>query len=432
MKLLNLSAQQLLKKLKNKQLTSVELCKAYINQKKKYDKNIQAWEYFNEKKLLSDAKKSDNQRKKLKSLGVLHGLPVALKDIISTSEMPTKYGARIKLKKKSNLDAKIVELLKKAGAIIMGKTVTCELAFLSPSKTKNPHDYSRTPGGSSSGSAAVIASHMAPLSIGTQTGGSVIRPASYCGVVGYKPTYGLISRNGVLQTSYNLDQVGVFGKTVSDVELLSKVLFARDDADEITTSINFLNKKIKTKKSKFVFYKTKRWRNVDSISKKSFNKFILNNKKIVKVETAPKYFEDMIDCHTIIYETEMAQNFHHYYKTSKGKLSVEIKKAIINGLKHSAKDYALALDSMRTYSKNLGSIFERFDAIITPSSCGIADKGFKTTGSPEFNKIWSLAHVPCISLPILKGEKDLPLGLQIIGKQFEDLSMLRLAKIFEN
>ena len=188
MKLLNLSAQQLLKKLKNKQLTSVELCKAYINQKKKYDKNIQAWEYFNEKKLLSDAKKSDNHRKKLKSLGVLHGLPVALKDIISTSEMPTKYGARIKLKKKNNSDAKIVELLKKAGAIIMGKTVTCELAFLSPSKTKNPHDYSRTPGGSSSGSAAVIASDMAPLSIGTQTGGSVIRPASYCGVVGYKPT----------------------------------------------------------------------------------------------------------------------------------------------------------------------------------------------------------------------------------------------------
>jgi Asp-tRNA(Asn)/Glu-tRNA(Gln) amidotransferase A subunit family amidase len=140
----------------------------------------------------------------------------------------------------------------------------------------------------------------------------------------------------------------------------------------------------------------------------------------------------MIDCHTIIYETEMAQNFHHYYKTSKGKLSIEIKRAIINGLKHSAKDYALALDAMRTYSKNLDSIFERFDAIITPSSCGIADKGFKTTGSPEFNKIWSLAHVPCISLPILKGEKNLPLGVQIIGKQFEDLSMLNHAKIFNN
>ena len=252
------------------------------------------------------------------------------------------------------------------------------------------------------------------------------------GFVGFKPTYGLISRNGVLQTSYNLDQVGVFGKTISDVALLSKVLFARDDADETTTNINFLNKKIKIKKSKFVFYKTKRWRNVDSISKKSFNKFILNNKKILKVETAPKYFEDMIDCHTIIYETEMAQNFHHYYKTSKGKLSIEIKRAIINGLKHSAKDYALALDAMRTYSKNLDSIFERFDAIITPSSCGIADKGFKTTGSPEFNKIWSLAHVPCISLPILKGEKNLPLGVQIIGKQFEDLSMLNHAKIFNN
>ena len=137
MKLLNLSAQQLLKKLKNKQLTSVELCKAYINQKKKYDKNIQAWEYFNEKKLLSDAKKSDNQRKKLKSLGVLHGLPVALKDIISTSEMPTKYGAKIKLKKKNNLDAKIVKLLK----IMSIKDITSKISNENNISKKIVYDF---------------------------------------------------------------------------------------------------------------------------------------------------------------------------------------------------------------------------------------------------------------------------------------------------
>ena len=140
----------------------------------------------------------------------------------------------------------------------------------------------------------------------------------------------------------------------------------------------------------------------------------------------------MIDCHTIIYETEMAQNFPLYYKNFKKKLSKEIKKAIINGLKHSAKDYALALDAMRTYSKNLDSIFERFDAIITPSSCGIADKGFKTTGSPEFNKIWSYLHMSMHFTANFKRRKKMPLGVQIIGKQFEDLSMLNHAKIFNN
>ena len=148
--------------------------------------------------------------------------------------MPTECGTVLRKGKTESQNAEIVDLLKSAGALIMGKTNTSELAYLSPPKTTNPHDYSRTPGGSSSGSAAVIASHMAPLSIGSQTGGSVIRPASYCGVVGYKPSYGLISRNGVLRTSYNLDHIGVFGRTVEDVALLAKVLIKKDSYDKAT------------------------------------------------------------------------------------------------------------------------------------------------------------------------------------------------------
>ena len=332
--------------------------------------------------------------------------------------MPTKFGTRIKLKDYKKLDAQIVKILKQAGAIIMGKTVTCELAFLSPSITKNPIDLSRTPGGSSSGSAAVIAAKMAPLSIGTQTGGSVIRPASFCGVVGYKPSYGLISTNGILKTSYNLDQVGVFGNSVEDVKILSEILFSKD---------KLTKKKHYSKKPRFVFFKTDRWRNVDKLSRLSFENFIKKNKKVIEVIKAPNYFEKIINFHTIIYETELAENFYHLYISSKSKLSKEMKSAISNGLKHAAKDYAIALNYLRTVEKNFDKIFSDFDGILTPSSCGVANKGFKTTGSPEFNKIWTFAHMPCISLPILRGEKNLPLGLQLICKKKDDRKLLELS-----
>ena len=192
---------------------------------------MKAWAHFDKKLLLEKAAESDEYRRSGKPLGPLHGIPIALKDIIGTVDMPTECGTVIRKGKSFSQNAEIVDLLLSAGAIVMGKTATSELAFLGPPKTTNPHDHARTPGGSSSGSAASVASFMAPLSIGSQTGGSVIRPASYCGVVGYKPSYGLISRNGVLKTSDKLDHIGIFGRSVEDVALLAKVLIKKDNYD---------------------------------------------------------------------------------------------------------------------------------------------------------------------------------------------------------
>ena len=180
----SLSIEELASKIKNAEISSVEVCEAYIERIKKFEKDIHAWAHFDEKILLEKAEEADNHRRSGKALGLLHGIPVALKDIIGTLDMPTECGTVFRKKMSSAQDSEIVNLLKNAGAIIMGKTATAELAYIHPCKTKNPNDYSRTPGGSSSGSAAVIASHMAHLSIGSQTGGSIIRPASYCGVVG--------------------------------------------------------------------------------------------------------------------------------------------------------------------------------------------------------------------------------------------------------
>src|SRR5210317_327121 len=285
----SLSVEELALQIKEVQITSVEVCNQYIDRINKFEKDVKAWAHFDKKLLLEKAAESDDHRRSGKPLGPLHGVPIAIKDIIGTVDMPTECGTVIRKGKSYSQNAEIVDLLHAAGALIMGKTATSELAYLGPPKTTNPHDYSRTPGGSSSGSAAAVASLMAPLSIGSQTGGSVIRPASYCGVVGYKPSYGLISRNGVLRTSYNLDHMGVFGRKVEDVALLAKVLIKKDPYDPATIYYSADNMLSETKKGplfepKFIFYKTEHWQLIEKKSRDAFEYFIKSFKNIETFE----------------------------------------------------------------------------------------------------------------------------------------------------
>ena len=270
-----LKAEELALKIKDAQLTSVEICEKYIERINKFEKDVKAWAHFDKKLLLEKAAEADEYRRSGKPLGPLHGVPVAVKDIVGTLDMPTECGTVIRKGKSYSQNAEIVDLLLAAGAIVMGKTATAELAYLGPPKTTNPHDHSRTPGGSSSGSAAAVASFMAPLSIGSQTGGSIIRPASYCGVVGYKPTYGLISRNGVLKTSEKLDHIGVFGRTVEDVALLAKVLIKKDKFDNASVYYSADSMLEETKKGplfepKFIFIK----QTIGKILKKNLKKLL--------------------------------------------------------------------------------------------------------------------------------------------------------------
>jgi len=432
----NLSVKQLAEKIKDTQLSSVDLCKAYIDRIKKFEKDVHAWAHFDEKLLLEKAGESDNYRRSGKPLGSLHGIPVALKDIVGTLDMPTECGTVLRKGMSASQDAEIVDLLKSEGAIIMGKTATSELAYFGPAKTKNPHDYSRTPGGSSSGSAAVIAAHMAPLSVGSQTGGSVIRPASYCGVVGYKPSFGLISRNGVLKTSENLDHVGVFGKSVEDVAMLARVLIKKDSYDKATIHYSTDSMLEECNKGplydpKFIFYKTESWKKIDKKSRDAFEFFIKSFKKNIEVFDTPSYFKDIKKYHQIVHETDMANNFHDYYKKSKNKLSKEMQAAIKRGIDYSAKDYAEARDFMSRSYESYKEVFEDYHGIISPSSTGVADKGLASTGSPEFCTVWSFMGTPSISLPLLEGENNLPLGVQLIGDKYDDARFLGVANWLE-
>ena len=433
----SLSAYELSLKLKSGEISSIDLCKSYIDRIKKFEKDVKAWQFFDEKLLLEKAEEADDYRKSGKPLGLLHGMPIAIKDIIGTYDMPTECGTVFRKKKSSSQDSEIVNLLKNAGAIVMGKTVTCELAYIHPSKTRNPHDYSRTPGGSSSGSAAVVASYMSHLSIGSQTGGSVIRPASYCGVVGYKPSYGLISRSGVLKVSDKLDTIGVFGRSVKDVALLAKSLIRKDlyDASTIYFSSDRMLDVCEEKLEfdpKFIFYKTKNWKNINKKSQEAFEFLIKSFKKNIEIYDEPSYFKEIPKYHQIIHEVDMANNFQVYYDKDKSKLSKEMNDAISRGLKYSAKDYSDAIDFMKQSYESYKEVFEDYYGILTPSSNGVADKGLGSTGSADFQKIWTYLGLPAISLPLLTGENDLPLGLQLVGNKFDDLRFLGTAKWLED
>ena len=432
----SLSLEELAKKIKDAQVTSVEVCEKYIERINKFEKDVKAWAHFDKKVLLEKANEADDHRRSGKPIGPLHGVPIAVKDIIGTVDMPTECGTVIRKGKSYSQNAEIVDLLHASGAIVMGKTTTSELAYLGPPATTNPHDKNRTPGGSSSGSAASVASFMAPASVGSQTGGSVIRPASYCGVVGYKPSYGLISRNGVLRTSYSLDQIGMFGRKVEDVALLAKILIKKDKYDPATIHYSTENILTETKKGpifepKFIFYKTDYWKIIDKKSRESFEYFIKSFKKNIEIFDTPSYFKDIHKYHQIIHETDLANNFSVYFQKFKKKLSKYMQDAISNGNKYTAKEYAEAIDFMKRSYESYEEVFEDYHGVLSPSSPGVAPKGLKSTGTAEFNKVWSYLGTPCISLPLLEGENNLPLGVQLIGNKYDDHRFLGVANWLE-
>ena len=434
--IVSLTAIELVNKLQSGEISCVEACTAFLERVKKYERDVKAWAHIDKKKILEKATEKDEYRKSGKPLGPLHGLPIGVKDIIGTEDMPTECGTELRKGVPESSDAEVVNLLKISGAIIMGKTVTTELAYFDPGKTTNPHDKTRTPGGSSSGSAAAVAAYMAPLAIGSQTKGSIIRPASYCGVVGYKPSFGLISRNGVLKQSSKLDHIGVFGKNVLDVALLSKSLIKKDLYDKDTIHYSAENMLEECKKGphfepKFIFYKTKNWKNIDTVSQKAFEFLIKKFKKNIEIFDEPSYFKDIHFYHQIIHETDMANSFQKFYKQSKKKLGKKLVEAIERGMKYSASQYTEAVDFMEQSYRSYSEVFEDYHGVLTPCSTGVADKGLKSTGSPEFCTVWTYMGLPSISLPLLTGQNNLPLGLQLVGDKLDDLRFLGTASWLE-
>ena len=430
--LINLSATQLIDLQKNNKVSAQEIAESFINRYEKVEKKVQAWEFFDKELFLQKSIEADDYRKSGKDLGALHGLPIGIKDIFGTDDMPTRCGTDIRKGLQTTKESEVASLLTNAGSIIMGKTVTTEFAYFDPGKTKNPHDYERTPGGSSSGSAAAVAAGMVPVAIGSQTNGSVIRPASYCGVYGYKPTFGSISRRGVLKQSYLLDHVGIISKCIDDLALISKEIIKKDIDDISTvhfpvTNILNISKEEPPFEPKFIFYKTSKWKNMDKDAIKSFEQFIKKMGKYIEVYDTPSYFDKIFDYHQIIHETDMSYAFKDYYQKSKSKLGKKLIEAIERGMKYKSRDYVEACENRDYFYKTFSEVFHDYHAILTPSTTGVAPKGLNYTGSPEFCTIWTYLGMPSISLPLLTGSNNLPLGVQIVGEKFDDPRLMRTA-----
>ena len=369
--------------------------------------------------------------------GPLHGVPVGVKDIFDTQDLPTEDGTILHAGRQPIKDATVISNLRKAGAIIMGKTVTTELAVYSPGKTRNPHDLSRTPGGSSSGSAAAVAAGMVPLAIGTQTNGSVIRPASFCGVYGYKPTFGLISRHLVLQQSRPLDQIGVFARSIEDAALVAEAIMGFDPHDPDTRPKAkpplFLSQAEEPPvPPKFAFVKSPVWDQAEEGTKEAFAELLSELGEQAHEVELPEIFKNAHEQHRIIMEADLARSFEPEYRKGKDKLSTVLREMIERGREVLAMDYNNAVGSIPALYENFSKIFEWHDAIITPATIGEAPVGLESTGSPAFCTIWTLCGMPSITLPLLQGPQGMPLGVQLVGPRGDDARLLRTAKWLVN
>jgi len=415
------------------EITSEELVRACLDHIAAIEEQIGAWAYLDPDYALKQAREADQALQEGKGTGPLNGIPVGVKDIFDTKDMPTEDGTVLHAGRQPTEDATAVALLREAGAIILGKTVTTELAVYAPGKTCNPHDPECTPGGSSSGSAAAVAAGMLPLAIGTQTNGSVIRPASYCGVYGYKPSYGRISRHRVLQQSRPLDQVGVFARTIEDAALIAEQIMAFDDRDP-DTQMRARPKLVETLAAeppfnpRLAFVKTPVWDQAETDTKEAVSELVAHLGENVGEVDLSDLFNGAVEQHRTIMEADLARSFEQEYASGKDKLSSILREMIERGQKVLAVDYNRAVSRIPEFNRALDKVFDWHDAILTPATTGEAPVGLESTGSPIFCTIWTLCGMPAITLPILQGSHGLPVGVQLVGSKGDDARLLRTAR----
>jgi len=417
-------------------LSSEELVQHSFAQIDLNESDVGAWASLDKQQALAHANMLDDVRRAGQPLGALHGIPVGLKDIYDTSDFPTAYGSAIYQDRQAQEDCRVVERLKEAGALIIGKTVTTEFAFMHPSATRNPHNIKYSPGGSSSGSAASVAAGHVPLSLGSQTNGSVIRPASFCGVYGFKPSAGIVSRRGVLETSPTLDQVGVFGRDVADIALLVDTLSGYDRED----SASYLAPKpsmLKGYLSDVPVPPTIAWIDMPYADRYSadaaegFDELISALGGTVERLSAPQSFSALLPCHKIIHEYELVRALDEPITQHWDSISDTIKPTLLGAKNHTDELYREALDIRSAAIDWFAEFFNDYDAILTPSALSEPPL-MGSTGDPVCCTVWTLCGLPCLSMPLLEGVNGLPIGVQLVGAARQDDRLLRTTRYVLN
>ncbi len=432
-----LTASEAARLIREGRITSKELVTSCLAQIDAREPTVQAWHYLDRAQALAQAEAADAAHKAGKPHGALHGVPVGVKDVFDTRDMPTENGCALHAGRTPRHDAAAVALLREAGAVILGKTVTAELAYYTPGKTRNPHDPARTPGGSSSGSAAAVAAGMVPLALGTQTNGSTIRPAAFCGVYGYKPTHGLISRRHCLRLSRTLDHVGIFARTLEDIAIAGEALMRFDDApaagedEDMRPAAPAPLARVLAEEPpvepKLAFVKSPVWDQAEEVTKEAFAELVEALGSKAEPVELPEFFAEAWPAHKAIMEADIAHNLRREFERGRERLSPAMQQAIERGRAVTAKDYLAAQALARDLAAEIDDITFAYDAILTPAAAGPAPVG-TATGNAAFCTLWTLTGVPAVSLPLLADEKGMPMGVQLVARRGDDARLLRTAR----
>ena len=400
-------------KLKSEAL--VAACLERIDQR---EKDVQAWAFIDPEAALTQARARDKEPRRTR----LHGIPVGVKDVFDTADLPTEYGSPIYRGNRTSCDAACVAQVRELGGVILGKTVTTEFATRYPGKTRNPHNLKHTPGGSSQGSAAAVADWMVPLAFGTQTTSSVIRPAAYCGVVGYKPSFGLINRAGLKVLSDSFDHVGTLTRTVADAALIVEELGGAP-----ATSFE----SVPGMKPRIGFCRTPYWRQADQSTQEALEQAVLRlaraGARVAEADLDGE-FAHLVEVQITISSYEMFRALAYERTRFPDLISETLMGRLLGGGGVARAGYEAAQAIAQRCRARLTDVFREYDALLAPSAMGEAPEGLASTGDPVFGASWTVLHCPAVTVPAFNGPRGLPIGAQIIGPLGKDGTTLLCAE----
>ena len=397
--------------------TSEEAVASCLGRIAEREATVRAWAWLDPDHALAEARARDAAR----PLGPLHGVPVGVKDIFDTADMPTQMGSPIYRGHRPAADAAAVAILRAAGAVILGKTVTAEFAGTHPGPTTNPHDAARTPGGSSQGSAAGVADFMVPVALGTQTGGSVLRPSSFCGIVGFKPSFGTFNRAGIKSAAESLDTIGLHARALEDVALVADVLTGREPGGIAALA----------RPPRIGLCRTPLWHLAEPETVAAIDgaaAAVRAAGAAVDEVRLPAAFDALADARRAINDHERARAMAHEWRTDRDRLSPALRKTVEAGLAVPHAEYRAALARTRDCRHLLDWLFDDWDALLAPAVNGEAPPGLGHAGDPAFQALWTMLHVPAITLPTHRGPNAMPVGIQLVARRGEDDLLLSVAE----
>jgi Asp-tRNA(Asn)/Glu-tRNA(Gln) amidotransferase A subunit family amidase len=416
-----LTAREAARQIAQRRITAEALVAAYFDRIEAREAVVGAWQYLDRELALATARRRDAEAPR----GPLHGIPIAVKDLIDTVDMPTAYGSPIYRGHRPAADASCVALARAAGAVILGKTVTTEFATFTPGKTANPRNPAHTPGGSSSGSAAAVADDMTPLAFGTQTAGSVIRPGAYCGCVAYKPSFGLINRAGVKPLADSLDTIGVFARSVEDAAFFAGVLAERPALRHLS---------LPHKAPYFGLYRTPLWDQAEPATAAALDATRAALERagapVAELAIAPEH-QGLSEAQDTIMSFEIVRALAYERLEHSAEVSPRLAQLLDTGMAIGAEVYDQALARAAEARAGLDTFFGACDAILVPAAPGEAPPGLGNTGNPIFNRMWTLLGVPCVALPAAWADNGLPTAVQLVGRVRDDARLMGCAAFLE-